>query len=266
MNVLEGRVAIVTGAGAGIGFGVARALASEGARVVIANRTKTTGEAAAAEIERDFGDRGAKAIYLETDVSRRDSILAMVAGSVAEFGRADILVNNATPTEGTARLEKMSGDAMQAHLDVNYLGAFWAMQAVFPHMKAKGWGRIITMCSLNGINAHQYTAMYNGSKEAARALTRTAAVEWGRHGITANVLCPFAATPSWHTFEKYDPKGAQSIVLGNPSRRVGDSEADIGPVAVFLASDQSRYVTGNTIHADGGGHINGVAWKMELPE
>ena len=140
------------------------------------------------------------------------------------------------------------------------------MQAVFPHMKAARWGRMITMCSLNGINAHQYTAMYNGSKEAARALTRTAAVEWGPHGITCNVLCPFAATPPWQGFERLDPDGARRILEGNPMRRIGDSEADIGPVAVFLASDESRYVTGNTIHADGGGHINGVPWKLELPE
>jgi len=266
MNILEDRVAIVTGAGGGIGLGVARALASEGARVVIANRTKSTGEAAAAGIERDFAGQGAKALYLETDVSREESIFATVAASAREYGRVDILINNSTPTSGTARLEHMTHQAMQEHLNVNYLGSFWAMQAVFPHMKAAGWGRIITMCSLNGINAHQYTAMYNGSKEAARALTRTAAVEWGRHGITANVLCPFAATPAWHDFERFDADGARRIVEGNPLRRIGDSEADIGPVAVFLASDASRYLTGNTIHADGGGHINGVPWKMELPE
>ncbi|MFP6656489.1 MAG: SDR family oxidoreductase [Myxococcota bacterium] len=266
MKILEGKVAIVTGAGSGVGYGVARALASEGAQIVIANRTRSTGEAAAAKIEEDFGDRGARAIYLETDVSQQDSILAMVAECVDRYGHTDILVNNATPTSGTARIEHMSTQSIEDHLKVNYLGVFWAMQAVFPHMKAAGWGRIITMCSLNGINAHQYTAMYNGSKEASRALTRTAAVEWGRHGITANVLCPFAATPAWDAFEKYDPDGAGQILRDNPLRRIGDSEADVGPVVVFLASEQSRYVTGNTIHADGGGHINGVPWKMELAE
>ena len=266
MNRLQDRVAIVTGAGQGIGLGVARALASEGARLVIANRTQDTGEAAAAGIERDFAERGATALYLETNVSYEESIRATVAACVGEYGRVDILVNNATPTGGTARLEHMTHEAMQEHLGVNYLGAFWAMQAVFPHMKAAHWGRIITMCSLNGINAHQYTAMYNGSKEAARALTRTAAVEWGRHGITCNVLCPFAETPPWQGFERFDPDAAQRILEDNPMRRIGDSETDIGPVVVFLASDESRYVTGNTIHVDGGGHINGVPWKLELPE
>ncbi len=266
MNRLQERVAIVTGAGRGIGLGVARALASEGAKVVIANRTKSAGEEAVAGIERDFGGLGAKALYLETDVSREESVRETVATSGRESKRVDILVNNATPLGGTARLEHMTQEAMEKHLRVNYLGAFWAMQAVFPHMKAAHWGRIVTMCSLNGINAHQYTAMYNGSKEAARALTRTAAVEWGRHGITCNVLCPFAETPPWQGFQRFDPEGARRMVEGNPLRRIGDSETDIGPVVVFLASDESRYVTGNTIHADGGGHINGVAWKMELPE
>jgi NAD(P)-dependent dehydrogenase (short-subunit alcohol dehydrogenase family) len=108
--------------------------------------------------------------------------------------------------------------------------------------------------------------MYNGSKEGVRALTRTAAVEWGRYGITANVLCPFAATPSWEGFKRFDPEGARNIEVGNPIPHVGDCESEIGPVAVFLASDDSSYVTGNTIHVDGGGHINGVAWKFELPE
>jgi NAD(P)-dependent dehydrogenase (short-subunit alcohol dehydrogenase family) len=263
---LQDRVVIVTGAGQGIGHGVARAMAAEGAKVVLANRSKEKGKAVAAEIENDFSDRGASALYVQTDVSSKDSVATLVEETLRVHGQIDVLVNNATPAGGTSRLELMSDEVMHDYMDVNYYAVFWAMQAVFPHMKARGWGRIITMCSLNGINAHQNTAMYNGSKEAARALTRTAAVEWGRHGITANVLCPFAATPSWDGFTTFDPDGAKSIIQGNPIRRVGDSEQDIGPVAVFLACEDSRFVTGNTIHVDGGGHINGVAWKFELPE
>jgi len=203
---------------------------------------------------------------VRADVGDEQSVRAMVSECIEVFGSVDILVNNATPVGGPARLEKLGRDQLDAQLAVNYLGSLWAMQAVFPHMKAQRRGRIISMASLNGVNAHRYTTPYNGSKEALRALTRTAAVEWGRYGITCNILCPFASTPPWEMFQKLDPEGARRIVEGNPLRRVGDPEADIGPPAVFLASDEAGYVTGNTIHADAGGHINGVAWEIELPE
>jgi NAD(P)-dependent dehydrogenase (short-subunit alcohol dehydrogenase family) len=266
MDRLRSRVAIVTGAGQGIGAGVARALAAEGATVVVANRTAKTGQEVATQIERDFGGTGAKALFVETDVANEDSVRALVATTVGELGRVDILINNATPAGGGSPLENMSHEMLEQHVRVNYYGAFWGMQAVFPHMKQQRWGRIITMCSLNGVNAHKHTAMYNGSKEAVRALTRTAAVEWAKHGITCNVICPFAATPAWDQFVQFVPDGADSILGFNPMGRPGDSEADIGPLAVFLASDESRYITGNTIHADGGGHINGVPWSLDFPD
>ena len=113
-NKLTDRVAIVTGGGQGVGLGVARAFAAEGGTVVVANRSAEKGEAAVCAIEADFKAAGARALYIKTDVSDKDSVLAMVAQTVAEFGRVDILVNNATPTGGTSRLENMSDDAMRA--------------------------------------------------------------------------------------------------------------------------------------------------------
>lgn len=266
MGRLDDRVAIVTGGARGVGLGVARAFASEGARVVIANRSEANAAEAVAAIERDFADRGGAACAIPTDVSDEASVRGLVDAVVDRFGRVDALVNNATPRGVTARLEKMRQDVMEQHVRVNYYAAFWTMQAAFPYMKAAGFGRIVNMASLNGINAHRFTAMYNGAKEALRALSRTAAAEWARHGITCNVICPAAVSDAWLGFERFDPESAQKILDANPSRRMGDPEADIGPLAVFLASEESRYVTGNTIHADGGGHINGVPWTFDLPE
>ncbi len=266
MGRLSGRIAIVTGGAQGVGLGVARAFASEGAHVVIASRDPHKGLAAARAIDADFAAAKGSASHIPTDVSVESSMRKLVADVVARHGRLDVLVNNATPTSGAARLERMQQSAIENHIRVNYYAAFWSMQAAFPSMRAAGHGRIVNMASLNGINAHVHTAMYNGSKEALRALTRTAAAEWGRYGITCNVICPAAVSEAWIGFSKFDPAGAARILESNPARRMGDPEADIGPLAVFLASEESRYVTGNTIHADGGGHINGVPWKIDLPE
>jgi NAD(P)-dependent dehydrogenase (short-subunit alcohol dehydrogenase family) len=111
-----------------------------------------------------------------------------------------------------------------------------------------------------------YTLEYNAAKEALRAMTRTAAVEWGRHGIRANVICPAAATESYVAFRDANPETAAAMLEENPMRRMGDPEDDIGGVALFLASDDSAYVNGNTLFVDGGSHVNGVSWRPALPE
>jgi len=260
---LEGRVAIVTGAGRGIGRGVARRLAGEGAAVVVAELDPESGAVCARELRDEFG---AKVLYLRTDVGRKEDVLAMVERAVAVLGGADVLVNNAWGGGTTERLEKKSDALMEHGFRVGLMSAFWAMQAAFPHMRAKGWGRIVSVCSLNGVNAHMYTAEYNAAKEALRALTRTAAREWARHGICANVICPAAVSVQYEAFRKANPELAARLTEQNPMGRMGDPEQDIAPVVAFLCSDDARYVTGNTIHVDGGAHINGVAWAPQLPD
>ena len=190
--------------------------------------------------------------------------MAAVERTVAEFGSVDILVNNAWGGGSVARLEYKTEAAMEHGLRVGLMSSFWAMQAAFPHMRAAGWGRIISVCSLNGVNAHMYTVEYNTAKEALRALTRTAAREWGRHGICANIICPAAATVAYEAFRRASPENAAKLLEQNPIGRMGDPEADIAPVVAFLASDDARYVTGNTLFVDGGGHINGVSWAPTL--
>lgn len=255
---LENRVAMVTGAGQGVGEGIARRLHSAGATVVIAEYNAESGQAVA--------DSMGRARFLAMDVCDREQVVAGIEHTLAEFGQLDILVNNAYPT-GTppARLENRRDDEFRRALDGGFMGPWWAMQAAFPSMRDNGWGRVINLCSLNGVNAHPYTAEYNAAKEALRGLSRTAAREWARYGICVNILCPAARTPAYELFEKHSPENAALMLAQNPMGRMGDPQEDIGGVALFLASEDARYLTGNTLHADGGGHINGVNWEPPVP-
>jgi len=263
MGILEERVAIVTGAGDGIGRGIARRFAREGAKLVIAELNEPNGRAVVAELEDEFGT---PAKFIHTDVGRKEDVHAMVDLAIEHFGRVDILVNNAWGGGTFSRFEHKTDANLEHGLRIALYAAFWSMQAVFPHMRKQGGGRIINLCSLNGVNAHMYTLEYNTAKEAVRALTRTAAREWARHGICANVLCPAAATAAYKVFASAAPENAAKLLEQNPMGRMGDPEEDIGGIAVFLASEASRYLTGNTLFADGGSHINGVSWAPELPE
>lgn len=254
-GALEGKVALVTGAGAGIGAGVARRFADEGARVVVAEYDETSGRAVAAETS---------GMFVATDVSDRAQVEAAVAATVAEFGGLDVLVNNAWGGGGIGRVEHKTDDDVASAVAVGYYGPFWAMRAAYPHMKARGWGRVINMCSLNGVNAHMGSLEYNAAKEALRALTRTAAREWAPSGVTVNALCPAAKSQAFFRALGDYPELEALADAANPMGRMGDPYDDIAPIAVFLASEGSRYLTGNTLFADGGGHINGVAWAPDL--
>ncbi len=263
MGRLQDKVAVITGAGDGIGKGIARRFAAEGARVVVAEIDDTNGQQVADDLRSEFG---ADALFLHTDATRQLDNEAMIAAAVDRWGTVDILVNNAWggDTAGLQRTDKMPTDAMHHALDMKLLGPFWAMQAAFPHMKAQGWGRVISICSLNGVNAHMGSVHYNVSAEGLRTLTRTAAREWARFGITCNAICPGAKTAAFRAFEAANPEMAKASEAANPMGYLGDPERDIAPVALFYASEDSRYITGNTLYADGGSHINGTVWVPDL--
>ncbi len=257
MGQLEGRVAIVTGAGLGIGRAIAQRFVEEGARVVVAELKPEPGQQAADEL-------GEQACFVHTDAGDKASVEQMVAATVDRFGTLDILVNNAWGGGRICRIENKTEELMNHGLGIGFLGPFWAMVAAQKIMKAKGWGRIINVCSLNGVNAHMGTAEYNTSKEALRAATRTAAREWAGYGITANVICPAAKSNSFAQTMSQHPELIKATDAANPMGRIGDCYEDIAPVALFLASEGSRYLTGNTLFVDGGSHINGSAWAPDL--
>lgn len=256
---LQGKTALITGGGEGIGRGIAKRFAEEGATVVIAEFNPPTGAAAADAINA----AGGRATFIPTDVNDKAQLLAAVALADERFGGVDILVNNAYAGGHIRRLEEKTDDEFDHSLTMSVKASFWGMRACFPHMQAAGWGRVISICSLNGVNAHLYSADFNAGKEGLRALTRSAAREWAPHGITANIICPGAASAAYLRFKAQHPENAAAMDAMNPMGRTGDVDTDIAPVALFLASDDSRYLTGNTLFVDGGGHINGVAWTPE---
>ncbi len=251
---LVNRVALVTGAGSGVGEGIARRFDGAGATVVIAELDEERGREVADSMERGH--------YIALDVGDREQVEGAVRYAEREFGALDILVNNAYPTGAIPkRLEERDDSDFTGALNAGFMGPWWAMRTAFPGMRDRAWGRVINICSLNGVNAHPYSAEYNASKEALRALSRTAAREWAKHGICVNVICPAARTAAFEMFETYSPENAALMLQQNPMGRMGDPQDDIGGVAVFLASEDARYLTGNTLFADGGGHINGVNWE-----
>jgi NAD(P)-dependent dehydrogenase (short-subunit alcohol dehydrogenase family) len=261
MGRLEGRVALITGAGQGIGRGIARRFAREGASVVVAERDETTGRRTAAEIE----ELGATARFVATDVADEAQARGAVTVAVEAFGRLDVLVNNAWGGGTISPIESKATADVRRALDVGFLAALWTMQSALEPMQRTGGGSIINLCSLNGVNAHMYSLEYNAAKEALRTLTRTAAVEWARHGIRCNAICPAAATEAYVAFRDANPDTAAEMLQQNPMGRMGDPETDIGGAALFLATDDSAYVTGNTLFVDGGSHVNGVSWRPAAP-
>jgi NAD(P)-dependent dehydrogenase (short-subunit alcohol dehydrogenase family) len=249
-NGVEGRVVIITGAGQGIGAGMARHLATHGATVVVVDWKAHRVERTVAELV----DSGWSALGLTADVNDHDSITGMVAATVDRFGRVDGLVNNAhtfTPRAALVDLDVADVDTNLATLK----GTLWAMQAVHPHMRAAGWGRIVNFVSAAGITGMAEYGAYNASKEAIRALTRTAAREWGRDGIVVNAIAPGAASKRGQEAAARDDAAHREFLRDHPMGRQGDPEHDIGPVALFLCSDACRFMTGQTLMVDGGAFL-----------
>ncbi|WP_280458560.1 SDR family NAD(P)-dependent oxidoreductase [Nocardia carnea] len=261
MGTLTGRAALVTGAGVGIGRGIAGALAREGADVLVAEIDAAAGADTAKWLTETWGVR---AHFVHTDVTEQRQVEAMVDAAVAEYGRLDVLVNNAWRGTGYARLEKTAPAVMSAGFDMAVMAAFWAMQRAYPALAEHGTGRVVNLASLNGVNAHMYSVAYNAAKEALRALTRTAAREWAPKQVCCNVICPGARSAAYQRMADANPEMAASIDAANPMGRVGDPLDDIGPVVAFLAGDGARYLTGNTLFVDGGAHINGVQWAPQV--
>ena len=244
--LLQGKVALVTGAGSGVGQGIAYALSAEGAAIACAGRTMKKVQATVAEI----GKRGGKAIAIQCDVKNPELLAGAVERAVGELGGINILVNDAQEVPLGALLN-VPDKNFQAAWDSGPFATFRLMKLCHPHLKKDG-GSIVNLASsaAKRWDMSNYGA-YGAVKEAIRVLTRAAAAEWGKDGIRTNAILPLANSPGMQWWVANAPE-AQAFLATVPLQRIGDCEQDIGRFVALLCSDACRYVNGQSIGLDGG--------------
>jgi 2-deoxy-D-gluconate 3-dehydrogenase len=241
---LTGKVAIVTGGNGGIGLGIARGLVDAGASVVLAGRNAEKGAAAVAGL-------GAQAAFVAADITGKPACVALVAATVARFGRLDIVVNNA----GTSiRKPPQAFDEAEWHhiMDTNVTSAFLLCQAAYPELKRSGGGKIVSIGSLNSVMAAPHNVPYTASKGAIMQMTRGLAMAWAADNIQANTILPGWIDTEMTVTARAHVAGLQEMVVARtPAGRWGKPE-DLAGLAVFLASPAADFITGAAIPADGG--------------
>lgn len=240
---LAGRVALITGAGSGIGEATARRFASEGAIVVVNDVDVERARRVVSEIQKD----GGSALAVAADVTKREHVETMVTRAVTEFKRLDILINNAGINRDAVS-HKMSEEQWDQVLAVNLKGTFLCAQAALTRMRERNWGRVINTASIGALgNVGQ--ANYSASKAGVIGLTRTLALEYAKHGITINCIAPGAVmTPM---LQGVPDQVKEKITARIPMGRIADP-AEIAGIHAFLASEEAGYITGQVIFVDGG--------------
>ena len=240
---------LITGAGRGLGKGMALAMAECGARLILTARSGDQIDQTAGELK----SMGTSVLAMTADVTKSKDIQSLVAQALSEFGRIDVLVNNAGMHAGHfhSKFEEMPEDQWREMVDTNLTGQFLVTKIVGREMLKRGAGKIINIGSLFGIRGAPGRICYSVGKAAIIHLTKTLAIEWADRGITVNCLCPGSVNMHGHTT---DPKVLEINEMRRktiPLNRLGEPE-ELGPILVYLASDASNYMTGETILLDGG--------------
>jgi NAD(P)-dependent dehydrogenase (short-subunit alcohol dehydrogenase family) len=246
---LEGKVAVITGAGRGLGRAMALRLARSGASIVAAARTLSQLEETAAEVQK----LERRCLILPTDVAVSEQVNAMVAAAVDGFGRVDVLINNAGGGEDQLGkpLHQITDAEWRRGIDVNLSSQFYCARAVIPHMVAQRRGKIINIASGYGLRGERHNYMYACAKGGVIQLTRSLALTYAEHNIQTNCIVP-GIFPHNERLMKFF-KGGKFIPIG----RVGYDD-DLGPLALFLSSDASDHINGELIIIDGGGLAGGI--------
>lgn len=243
---LQDKVVIITGGAGGIGAGMGKAMAKEGAIIVAVDLNPEAGAKIVAELQQ----YSPKSSFIQFDLTKYDQLKDVVEQVVAKYGKLDVLVNNAHASKQIPFLE-----TTQEHLDLSFntgfYPTFYLMQAAIPHLKETK-GNIINFASGAGLRGHKTQAAYAAAKEAIRGLTRVVANEFGGDGITINLISPIANSEGVQQWAEAQPEYYNAVLQGIPMGKFGDPEQDIGRVAVFLASEDSKYITGQTFMVDGG--------------
>ncbi len=246
-GVLDGKVALVTGAGMGLGRGIAQALAENGADIAVAEINPESGEVAAAEL----AELGVRTRAYATDVAQADQVEAAFSGAVSDLGRLDIVVNNAGISHVGPHITDTTDDAWLSSIAVMQTGVFYCLRAAGRIMTEQGSGSVINISSIRGYSPNPGRIAYCAAKAAVIMMTKIAAGEWAEHGVRCNAIAPgVLRTPMWDADVARGAIDEPFYLNMVPAKRLG-TPADVGALAVYLASDAAAYVNGSTIPIDG---------------
>lgn len=246
MSKLQNKVVIITGGAGGIGSGIAKAMVKEGAIVAIVDLNEETGKA----MEKELQAISPKSMFLQANLMDHKNLVQIIQTVIEKYGKLDVLVNNAHASK-QATIEDTSKEDLDLSFGTGFYPTFYLMQAALPYLK-ESKGNVINFASGAGLAGHETQGAYAAAKEAIRGVSRVAANEWGKFGINVNLISPIANSPGVQAWAKAQPEYYEEVKNKIPMGRFGEVEEDIGRVAVFLASEDSRYITGQTIMVDGG--------------